>query len=87
VNNGRDAHVGGTGGSNITFNGGGLPALSVPMTIGSFESTMNALDAQLTALTPNSTVKTIDPNNFQFNGSGGPSIQYFRNFPRIGTRN
>lgn len=41
------------------------------MTIGSFESTMNALDAQLTALTPNSTVKTTDPNNFQFNGSGG----------------
>jgi hypothetical protein len=71
VNNGGDAYVGGTGGSNITFNGGGSPVSSVPMTIGSFESTMNALDAQLTVLTPNSTVNTTDPNNFQFNGSGG----------------
>jgi choice-of-anchor A domain-containing protein len=53
------------------FNGGGSPVSSVPMTIGSFESTMNALDAQLTVLTPNSTVNTTNPNNFQFNGSGG----------------
>jgi choice-of-anchor A domain-containing protein len=42
ANNGGDAYVGGTGGSNITFNGGGSPVSSVPMTIGSFESTMNA---------------------------------------------
>jgi hypothetical protein len=71
VNNGGDAYVDGTGGANIIFNGGGSPVSSAPMTIGSFESTMNALDTQLTALASNSTVNTSDPNNFQFNGPGG----------------
>jgi hypothetical protein len=39
VNNGGDAYVGGIGGGNTTFNGGGSPVSSVPTTIGGFEST------------------------------------------------
>jgi hypothetical protein len=45
--------------------------------------TMNALDTQLSGLTPNRTVNASDQNYFQFNGSRRIHRhgQYFRKFP------